>query len=293
MNSLNPQSVHALQVPDTYLVAVMDILGMRKAIERATSQQDLKKMADIFSRAKTIAQEYQMKALLHEANECSSIGTAGENCKDIEDLYNRSVRTSFSDTLVITLNLSNFRKIKLRSASERLATIMFFMKVQYTAFALFECGFPIRGAIEIGSLVFRDDFIFGKAFKDAYESSEKLNFAGVVVSDDVVNEFEWLNCFTIKTLKKSKLTIPLNPKKANGKSETNAYCLDWLGVSETPAKTDVLSLEQELYIKFSMHNKGLNSSVIEKIKNTKRVFFEMAAIAQHEHETNAILSMPV
>ena len=254
-------------VLDEYLVAVLDILGIKNMMANA-DDQTLNHMSVCFSEALQRCNEDVRK---HHHKELESLGKS--DFKEVYDsLYNESKFLTFSDTLVLTLNLSKMPAQTPRSSNA--ATSLFFAKVRYATNALYCYGLPVRGCIDIGTLLWRDNFIFGKPFANAFSISDALDFSGVVVTDQVMERFRSSPIDAISVLQKCRLPVPIK----GCQKDVYMHCVDWMGFYyENKGCIDT----QELFSKFCMHGKLITGAIERKIRNTEYILREMKSQADY------------
>ena len=247
-----------MQIPDKYLISVMDVLGMKRAILDSSSG-GLMYMTELFKSAQCQSRDALEVALRDLSPK--------KEFKTIMNIYNESSFTSFSDTFVIALNIS---KILRDNPSIIVPCIeVFLARVKLAAYQLYSHGFPIRGRIEIGDVVIESNFIFGKPFVNALIKAECLDFTGVTVSDEVVELFSNISSPIMQTIKSCRLVVPLKDG-----SETNAYCMDWMDCHTNSQFRDN-KFTQQLYDKFGMYSKTITRDVHRKIINTERIVHEI------------------
>ena len=246
------------------LVAVMDVMGFSSMLENNS---------ELFNLVQTnVAFESCCKRIKHLASIFNDKG-------EMRKIQKRMFHFQFSDTLVLVLPLQT-KLMELQFAA-------FIDKVIWTVEAYFEGGFPVQCQIEFGDCLWNNEeyFLLGKPFVDAHVNAGLLDFAGVVMSDKVVEMIkEKIRDLDrvrriFRVLGVEQISVPI---KNNGFQPR--YCIDWR-YSRYDKKASKIDIRQYLVRKFTEHGKGLSSSVINKLNNTEyliRQFWECAREFQEE-----------
>lgn len=130
---------------------------------------------------------------------------------------------------------------------------------------LFDNGFPSRGGISSGKYYFKDGFLIGKPFMEAYRLSQQLEFASIALTPSARDAF-------FSAIRKAGALPPrykgavdyLAPLK---NQELKLYCLSFLRVDEI-SKIRCADLPKFVASSFWMHGKDVPSEVDKKITNT-------------------------
>lgn len=247
-------------------VALLDILGF-KELASNNSHSDLIEIYRTFDRA--------IKNSL-----------AGNNfTKNGPDLSKTKVNTmTISDSVILWTDNAEIDDF-----------YMLLILVRDLLFHGFFCGLPFRGAIVIGPLSYNYSklvsnsqnhlaTIFGKSIIESYEISSNQDWAGVIISDDAVADYEskvnrvvrplndpflyyepqtLYKKISLKALIKRKLIRQWQVPQKNGDNRV-FHTVDW-----TTTKRNKYT-ETEIKNCFSKYNKMLkdNDSVQKKIQNT-------------------------
>lgn len=187
-----------------------------------------------------------------------------ENSKDLEpfsDLSKHIKHFIFSDTVIFLLEFNTEYKYPQRLYMTILAGLL--------SAEMFSRGLPLRGVIHEGEYIYENNCFAGKAILEPIEICAKLNYSGIVCTEELSNKIEILR----KKLKPDSfrhLFDHLTPMKDG--EEISMMNIDWLGfVESTEYKNDV-----ENFIKksFCSHQKDC-SGVEEKINNTAKIIIKM------------------
>jgi len=164
----------------------------------------------------------------------------------------------FSDTVLLTLDLSQVTKRKLAGAYWS----VFLMQCASLWRSMFEFGLPLRGAITKGPYLVDKTCFAGKPIVEAYQLASDLNCAGVVIAGSVIELF--------KPFSPNLLYFDyLFPSKARGFVEKAALNVT-LPLQENQEKW-AGDIRQLVHESFRAHNKGVGPGVLEKIDNTERL----------------------
>jgi len=141
------------------IVAFLDILGYQNFIDNNNVKKAVEILDNVFANLKEAVIE-----------DCNKLWTKSD--KGLAIFENVKIQT-LSDSIIIHLANSG------KTSSWRDWTIVF-LTVRIVQRRLFDNGFPSRGAVASGEYFFRDGFLVGLPFMDAYRWTQKLEFAGVV-----------------------------------------------------------------------------------------------------------------
>jgi hypothetical protein len=129
----------------------------------------------------------------------------------------------------------------------------------------FELGFPMRGCIDIGQFYYNENIFAGDSVVKTYNESNKLDFAGVVITSKLFEYIEKIN----KTLKKTaneRIFKYLAPLKDN--KEEYKYILKWFNIDDYNNNSDI---RQYVFKSFQKYNKDINTSALRKLNNTENM----------------------
>ena len=245
------------------LVAVMDVMGFSSV---------LKKNSGIFDLILTnIAYASCVKCAKHYANILNE-GKATE----VARIQERIFHFQFSDTLIFVLPL--------KSKSIETQFVAFVDMVIWAVEKYFERGFPVQCQIEQGDCIWNpeENFLLGKPFVDAHEKAGSLDFAGIVMADDVVRMIGQKISDSDRVLRRlgiEKISVPIK-----GEGYQPRYCIDWR-CSRYDKEFYATDIKQYLIRKFTEHGKDLSDRVVNKLNNTEyliRQFWERAREFQEE-----------
>ena len=174
----------------------------------------------------------------------------------------------FSDTIVIHLRLDEIKNSEpeVASPAERLAIGFFFGYVKITTYILMGKGFPARGCIDAGPVLYGDNIIVGQPYVNSFLMSEKLEFSGVIVTKAAFDLYQATRSRTQNLFSLIELQVPFKTGYAT------AMCVNWLLPTEKSAaeimKCGIDDIEQLLYEKFSANGKVMGESALRKLTNT-------------------------
>jgi hypothetical protein len=128
----------------------------------------------------------------------------------------------------------------------------------------FRDGFPLRGCIDIGSFYCHNNIFAGDTIVDSFNESEKLNFSGLIITDNALKIIEE-NCDEKNFFIEECVNKYIVPIKHNIEEYKNI--VEWsININEIK-KMDV---KQYIFETFHAHNKEIDLSVMEKIVNTEK-----------------------
>lgn len=104
----------------------------------------------------------------------------------IFDLSNKSTCTCFSDSIIVSIKITD------GDISALLSTLI--ANISFIGAYIIQKGILIRGAITIGNIIHQDNgIILGQGFIDAYNLESKLaTFPRIIVSEKLINELNYL-----------------------------------------------------------------------------------------------------
>jgi hypothetical protein len=251
---------------DKVYVALLDILGF-KELALNNNHEDLSEIYQIFCRAVKNGLQY-IKVLEKEKNQQRAIINSITISDSIVLWTDSTEITDFYDLLILVRDL---------------------------LFHGFFCGLPLRGTMTIGPLSSYYEKIdsksqnyyatvFGSSIVEAYNLTDKQKWAGAIITDTAIKEYEskinrkvkplsdpfsrynnprLYKLLTIDALIKRKFIrkwqVPLKEKPLQ-----SYYTIDWVSTKKSKFTADYLKAS------FAKHNKLMEKSagVIEKINNT-------------------------
>jgi hypothetical protein len=191
----------------------------------------------------------------------------------VEDYKTRWVKPGvaakrrFEDVFIQTLSDSIIFHFQTPKGSIPISDWMTFLQiVRVTQRRLFDNGFPARGAVACGQYYFRDGFLVGRPFMEAYRLTQSLEFAGVVLTAEastrMKGDFKNQNVALRGFAGGVDFLVPMKENR-----EGKFYCLCPLRLGEI--QTEILSDVAELvYQSFWQHQKDVPANVDLKITNT-------------------------
>ena len=169
---------------------------------------------------------------------------------------------TISDTIILAFDFTELEDIDLDAFTMMsLLYIMFFQEIS------FEKGFPMRGCIDIGSFYLNKNIFAGETIINCFTESERINFSGVVLTDNSLKTLENRNTPAVNLFMEhfivKKYLVPMN-----NNTEDYKNLIKWTIKRGNNIITD---LRQTIFEAFHAHNKEVNLSVMEKIKNTEKI----------------------
>lgn len=255
--------------PSETLIATLDLLGVTNMMCHASKTSDL---SDIYHSIKTIYRDIETRAktiLQGVPAKAADLGYNRNVVQQIADTILNAIHISFfSDTIVIHLRLDEIKNDEPGTyhSTKRLAIGFFFGYVKMVTYTLMAKGFPARGCIDVGPVLYGDNIIVGQPYVNSFLISEKLEFSGVVITKSAF-DFYQTACTGLKNLFASiELQVPFKTGYAT------AMCVNWLLPTERKAaeimKCGIDDIEQLLYEKFSANGKVMGESALRKLSNT-------------------------
>jgi hypothetical protein len=232
--------------PTNGLVAFLDILGYQNFIDNNSVEKAVDILAEVFNGLKdAVIEDYRN----------SWIKQASESNKRFEDV---TIQT-LSDSIILHFPIEG-KNFPMRDWLTLLQTARVIQR------RLFDNGFPSRGAIASGKYFFRDGFLVGRPFMDAYRLSQSLEFVSIAMTPEAFTRFKTDSKFA----KSDWVRFPggvefLAPVKGN--REERLYCLCPLRKNEigTEACKNLAALVQR---SFWRHQKDVPATVDVKVSNT-------------------------
>ena len=167
-----------------------------------------------------------------------------------------------SDSIIMFFDYDNLDNIEISNA---IMYSMFF--ITYFKYLSFKSGFPMRSCIDFGQFYFTGNIFAGSTIVNCYNESEKLDFSGIVMTENAYNfisnkidDIAELHC-------KNMITTYLVPLKS-GDSKMK-HIVDWYTEPHFHKPDD--DVKQFIFNAFHMHNKMVDQTVIKKINNTENI----------------------
>ncbi len=251
------------------IVAFYDILGYSKINEN----NNIEDVCDIITKVIQKAPENTFQTLKehHKGYINSSI--------DLNQFIEKLKIHLISDSIIFFLptDLSNFHLND---------WLFFFEYAKNLALEMFVEGLPIRGAIDIGKHYSNENCFAGKPLINCYKLSNKLEFSGVVLTDEAYNKLNSLPDPFHKWVPFYSFQCPVNTKDG----EKDLFLLDWL-FSDNKIDLEIheLILKKKNYLQyikqivndvFRKHNKSIDLKTEYKIGSTIKTILEMACNQQ-------------
>ena len=248
-------------IPSDTLIATLDLLGVTQMICNAKDSNDLVNIYSSISKVYKLVQTQASAMLSPVAERLVKKGSNAESVKKMCDAVEASIQSNyFSDTIVISLHSSDKKNFS------RISTTFFFFYVKAITYRLFAHGFPVRGCIDVGDVLRGENLVIGKPYVNSLQKAERLEFSGVVVTDEAFKIYNTMN-------DKARIVCPLSelPIPVKGGYVT-AMCLNWLLPNEKSSakilNCGIEDLEQLLYEKFSANGKVMGEAAVRKLSNT-------------------------
>jgi hypothetical protein len=163
------------------IIAFIDILGFRELIKDSEKNPaTLEKIYEIINYFKNWEkpESWNLKTIEIE-EDAQNKGLANF------DLSNKSTCTCFSDSIVVSIKISD------GDVNALLSNLI--ANISYIGSYIIQKGILFRGAITIGNIIHQDNgIILGQGFIDAYNLESKLaTFPRIVVSDKLIKELNY------------------------------------------------------------------------------------------------------
>jgi hypothetical protein len=163
------------------IIAFIDILGFRELIKDSEKNPaTLEKIYEVINYFKNWEkpESWNLKTIEIEED-------AQKNGLANFDLSNKSICTCFSDSIIVSIKISD------GDINALLSTLI--ANISYIGSYIIQKGILFRGAITIGNIIHQDNgIILGQGFIDAYNLESKLAiFPRIVVSDKLIKELNY------------------------------------------------------------------------------------------------------
>jgi hypothetical protein len=136
----------------------------------------------------------------------------------------------------------------------------------------FENGFPMRACVDYGEFYYDNsrnkNIIGGKVIINCHIECDNLNFCGLTITKNAIDYLSKLNGNNIKIYQDEKAILKIFVRTKNGLEEK--YLLDWhFGFEQEK------NIYNHIFENFKKYNKTIDSKVLEKIKNTQEIYFQI------------------
>jgi hypothetical protein len=233
------------------LVGYFDILGYQAFLENNTPEEAAKKVINSLLKL----DEKLPRKIIDRFS--------GEFQKDVEVLVKRIRWLVFSDTILITFDLTN----ETNPGELLLCWQIFLYLSNHLWLEMFEFGLPLRGIITKGSFFVEKTCFAGNSIVQAYKLVCDLNLAAVVITPEAK---EWSETAIPENQTEGVFHCPyLVPFKSKGETKLNVLILsDAIMTSKNSWDGD---LRQVVHDCFWRHEKDIGAGVAEKIENTEKL----------------------
>lgn len=253
------------------LVATFDLLGISSLMLNST-EDNLNKLADSLHEVYGLTTTKLREIMQKHSQACEHNGA-----RQILDRIREAISFNvFSDTIVASMRLDQryieeqFSKFDFSVEYENLfrghAVYIFLRMIETIANILFSSGFPARGCIDIGPMYWEKDLVVGQPYVNALKCADKLEFSGVVFTDDA-KKFCDEQVKTIKDPDCEFGSLQLEVPTKGGM--LTLPCLNWI-YNDMDFSKQSTDLRQLLVERFSEHGKTMSASVWDKLENTER-----------------------
>jgi hypothetical protein len=245
----SPMSIEA----QSGLVGFFDILGYENLLSKNEPE-------DIAEKIFPVLMEKGEKVL----SEIKSIFAANlpEYEKAVDSIINSIKWLAFSDTILLTLEFEKNRGDNFIL----LSWMSFFLSCIELQCTFFRIGLPLRGAIDYGKYVVKENFFAGKPIVNCYRSCNKLELAACVLCEeatkqiDLFDESKSLNFdFSVKNNFITEYLVQL-------KSEEKRMFLLCARTYDQHGP----ELRSQVLRSFSKNNKDIPYSAQQKVLNTEQ-----------------------
>lgn len=234
------------------IVGFFDIMGYQNIIRNNSVEETAKIVEDIIYKLPAFVEARVKK--LFEAHEAL--------LREVESILSNVKVLIVSDSILVISTVDD-------EIDETELYSHFCVMFVYFAFLVrefFEKGFPLRGAIDYGSIYLHETTFAGDTIVETYNLSSSLEFSGCVLTDRImrfcydesIRDNEVIDGFVGKILCSTK----------NG--DVKLSHLDWV-TTFTGNVLECDDLRRLIYDKFYMHKKDIETSVVNKINNTESI----------------------
>jgi hypothetical protein len=242
------------------LICVFDILGYKNFIKNNTVIECAQSIENIIEKLPKYVHDRLLEVF--DPKEKEEIPLSDSAKMLISGLLEERLHfVNVSDTIILAFDFTNSSEMILD-----LFTMVSLLYINIFQETSFEKGFPMRGCVDIGSFYLNNNIFAGDTIINCFIESERLDFSGVILTNNSVKILEKQNTsMTNNFLKKyvTKYIVPLN-----NNSEENKYLIKW---TVEISNSKINDIKQTIIESFHAHNKEVNSSVMKKINNTEKI----------------------
>ncbi len=233
------------------LVGLFDILGYQTFLENNCPETAAEQVEAVLNTLTT----------LDEGRRQALAAVLGHD-RDSDEMVKRTKSLVFSDSVLLTLDLSGLKESNQEPLSlleiKDMAFDIFLLQCIWLWRRMFEFGLPLRGAITKGPYLIKEALFVGRPMVEAHKLGKNINCSGVVLADAVV---QWCKdelpagSVAPKALY-FDYSFPIkDPEEPVGSVALN---VTWSG-----------DIHPSVHASFSAHHKVIGPGVPQKIENTE------------------------